>query len=109
MKNDLVYLKQIIDAVDKVKKFTAGINHEHFLVDQKTQSAVIMQLTLIGELGKRVTKTTQSEIILPWKDITGFRDRAIHDYYQIDLEIVWNTVIDDLPLLEKAINEYLAK
>jgi len=68
MKNDLVYLEQIIDAVDKVKQFTDGLNQEQFLADQKTQSAVIMQLVLIGELAKRVSKETQSQILLPWKE-----------------------------------------
>ena len=109
MKNDLVYLEQIIDAVDKVKQFTDGLNQEQFLADQKTQSAVIMQLVLIGELAKRVSKETQSQILLPWKDISGFRDRAIHDYYQIDLGIVWNTVISDLQILEESLNEFLTK
>lgn len=109
MKNDRVYLQQIEEAVGKIKDFVHGLDHERFFVDQKTQSAVIMQLALIGELAKKVTKATQSDISLPWKDITGFRDRAIHDYYQIDLEIVWTTIADDLPLLEKTVREYLAK
>ncbi len=109
MKNDRVYLEQIVDAVGKVKKFIAGFDQEKFFADQKTQSAVIMQLALIGELAKRVSKETQSQISLPWKDISGFRDRAIHDYYQIDLAIVWDTVQSDLQILEKSLNEFLTK
>lgn len=70
---------------------------------------MIMQLALIGELAKRVTKDTQSQIQLPWKDIAGFRDRAIHDYYQIDVEIVWQTTIDDLPVLKESIELYFIK
>lgn len=107
MKTDRVYLEQIVDSVGKVKDFTAGFDQEKFLGDQKTQSAVIMQLALIGELAKRVSKETQAQIPLPWKDISGFRDRAIHDYYQIDLEIVWDTVISDLQILEESLNEFL--
>lgn len=109
MKTDSVYLEQIVDSLGKVKDFIAGFNQERFFADQKTQSAVIMQLALIGELAKRVSKETQSQIPLPWKDISGFRDRAIHDYYQIDLEIVWNTVISDLQILEESLSEFLAK
>lgn len=109
MKTDRVYLEQIVDAVDKVKNFTAGFDQKKFFTDQKTQSAVIMQLALIGELAKRISKETQSQISLPWKDISGFRDRAIHDYYKIDLEIVWETVNSDLQILEKSLNEFLTK
>ena len=108
MKSDRVYLEQIIDSVDKINSFTLGMDYKQFTSDQKTQSAVIMQLALIGELAKRVSKETQSKISLPWKEISGFRDRAIHDYYQIDIEIVWKTIIDDLEILEKIIKSFLA-
>jgi len=107
MKSDDVYLKQILDAVIKIKLFVSGVNSSQFLTDQKTQSAVIMQLALIGELSKKISINTQSQIDLPWKDIAGFRDRAIHDYYQIDLGIVWETISADIPILKKAIQEYL--
>ena len=107
MKSDDVYLKQVLDAVIKIKLFVSGVNSSQFLTDQKTQSAVIMQLALIGELSKKISINTQSQIDLPWKDIAGFRDRAIHDYYQIDLGIVWETISADIPILKKAIEEYL--
>jgi len=107
MKSDDVYLKQILDSVIKIKLFIRGVNSSQFLTDQKTQSAVIMQLALIGELSKKISINTQSQIDLPWKDIAGFRDRAIHDYYQIDLGIVWETISADIPILKKAIQEYL--
>ena len=109
MKNDHVYLKQIIEAITKIMDFTKGFSHEQFSADQKTQSAVIMQLALIGELAKHVPKETRSKIDLPWKNITGFRDRAIHDYYQIDIEIVWKTIQEDLPILEKHLTGFLTE
>ena len=78
-----------------------------FLKDRKTQSAVIMQLALIGELAKRVSVPVKSSISVPWKEIAGFRDRAIHDYYQIDLQVACDTIALDLDPLAKAIREYL--
>ncbi len=69
--------------------------------------AVIMQLTLIGELSKKVSQDIKTKIELPWKEIAGFRDRAIHDYYQIDLQIVWQTINEDLNILTDAINKFL--
>lgn len=100
MKNDKVYVEQMLDAVAKIEVFTVGIDKEMFLIDAKTQSATILQLTIIGELAKKISSETKNKVSLPWKDITGFRDRAIHDYFQIDIDIVWNTIQSDLLLLK---------
>ena len=109
MKSDRVYCEQIIDAVEKVRRFVHGIDKEAFLKDQKTQSAVIMQLALIGELAKRISADTKSAVDVPWKEIAGFRDRAIHDYYQIDLNIAWDTTTLDLDPLVDALRKHLAE
>ncbi len=105
MKSDKVYIDQILDAISKIESFTTGMNREQFLSDQKTQSATILQLTIIGELAKKISPDTKSKTSLPWKDIAGFRDRAIHDYFQIDLEIVWNTIQSDLNLLKTELSK----
>ena len=107
MKSDRVYCEQIVDAVAKIHMFVEGFDKEAFLKDQKTQSAVIMQLALIGELAKRVSADTKSAVNVPWKEIAGFRDRAIHDYYQIDLNIAWDTITLDLDPLVDALRKYL--
>lgn len=107
MKNDRVYLEQILESISKIEQFVGGLGRGQFLKDQKTQSAVIMQLALIGELAKRVSDTTRSAIDVPWKEIAGFRDRAIHDYYQIDLEVAWDTITLDLKPLGEALRKYL--
>jgi uncharacterized protein with HEPN domain len=109
MKSDRVYCEQILDSVEKIRRFVDGIDKDAFLKDQKTQSAVIMQLALIGELAKRVSKETRSAVSIPWKEIAGFRDRAIHDYYQIDLQIAWDTISLDLAPLTMALQKYLEK
>ena len=109
MKNDTAYLNQILDSTKKIKNFTEGIDSKQFSSDQKTQSAVIMQLAVIGELAKRISQETQSKINLPWKQISGFRYRAIHDYYQVDIEIVWKTIIEDVVILEKEVEQFLTQ
>lgn len=103
MKKDSVYISQMLESAGKIHSFIGTMNRDEFLRDQKTQSAVIMQLALIGELAKKVSEPTKAKISLPWKDIAGFRDRAIHDYYQVDLDIVWSTASSDLIVLEKAL------
>jgi len=107
MKSDRVYCEQIVDAVGKVRQFVHGIDKTAFLKDQKTQSAVIMQLALIGELAKRVSADTKAIVNIPWKEIAGFRDRAIHDYFQIDLNIAWDTITLDLDPLVEALQKHL--
>lgn len=108
MKSDRVYLEQILESTAKIEQFVSGLDKDQFLKDQKTQSAVIMQLALIGELAKRVSDTTRSAIDVPWKEIVGFRDRAIHDCYQIDLEVAWDTITLDLQPLAEALRKFLA-
>jgi len=107
MKVDEVYIKQMLDAVEKIELFTADASKEFFGSDQKTQSAVIMQLMLIGELAKKISPASKNISSLPWKEICGFRDRAIHDYFELDLDIIWNTILMDLPVLKKELIKLL--
>ena len=107
MKDDRIYLAQILDSIEKVREFIGGMDNAAFLQDRKTQSAVIMQLALIGELAKRISAPTKSLIGVPWKEIAGFRDRAIHDYFQIDLQVAWDTIALDLEPLAQALREHL--
>ena len=105
MKNDIVYIQQILESVAKIESFVNNLDREKFLEDAKTQSAVIMQLTLIGEVAKKVPLKTKETVTLPWKDIAGFRDQAIHNYFEIDLDVVWDTIITDIPILKKELQK----
>ena len=58
---------------------------------------------LIGEMAKKLSNQTKMSLKLPWREIAGFRDRAIHDYYEMDLDIIWDTVQEDIPALKKAL------
>ena len=107
MKDDKVYIQQVLDAIRKIESFTANIGRVFFDKDEKTQSAVIMQLMLIGEISKKISPKTKSSIELPWKDITGFRDKAVHDYFEVDLDVVWNTIISDIPILKSKLQTFL--
>ena len=99
-----MYLAQIRDTLSKIELFVGTSSEQEFQTDQKTQSAVILPLALIGELAKRVSDETRGRIDLPWKEIAGFRDRIIHDYYNIDVAIVWKTITDDVPVLRAALS-----
>lgn len=107
MKDDKVYLNQIIEAISKVELFVGDLDKASFLSDLKTQSAVIMQLTLIGEISKKISEKTKTAIDLPWQDIAGFRNRAIHEYFEIDLGVVWTTIKEDLQVLRQKLEAFL--
>ena len=100
-----MYISQLLDTVRKVEKFTAGFDFQKFSADEKTQSAVILQLMLVGEIAKQLSEQAKKKIDLPWKEIVGFRDKAIHNYFGIDLEIVWQTVKDDIPKLKTGLQK----
>ncbi len=108
MKSDAVYINQILEAITKIENFVNGLNQKSFCEDAKTQSAVIMQLTLVGEISKKISSALKERVDLPWKEIAGFRDRAIHDYFEIDLDVVWNTTLTDLPELKRALSIHAA-
>jgi len=105
MKDEQVYIDQIQDALSKIESFVREMTREDFHKDPKTQSAVIMQPMLIGEIAKKISDQTKESIDLPWKNIVGFRDMAIHNYFSMDLDIVWNTVQEDIPTLKEKLLE----
>ena len=108
MKNDKVYIDQILDSIQKIELFVKGVDKENFFTNSLVQSGVIMQLTLIGEISKKISSGSKVKINLPWKEIAGFRDKAIHNYFDINLDVVWNTIIIDLPSLKKELQKQCA-
>ena len=105
IKNDKVYTDQILDSIRKIELFVNGIDKENFSENQLVQSAVIMQLTLIGEVSKKISDDLKKTVALPWKEIAGFRDKAIHNYFDINLDVVWDTIIIDLPPLKEGLQK----
>lgn len=101
MKDDSLFLEQIIDSIEKIERFTKNVSFEDFKQNQEKQSAVILQLAIIGELSKKISDNFKLKVDLPWKEIAGFRDRAVHDYFSLDIEMVWKTIEDDLPILKE--------
>ena len=82
MKEHDVTLDLILQATRKVADFLLGYDFKKFLEDEKTQSAIIMQLVVIGELAKKLPEELKVKIDLPWKLMAGFRDFAVHEYFE---------------------------
>ena len=102
------YLRDIIDAVEKIEKFTEGMDSEGFYADDKTAYAVIRALEIIGEATKKVPQNIkESYPQVPWREMAGIRDKLIHDYFGVNLEVIWKTVQEDLPTLKPRILQIL--
>ena len=92
MQRDEVVLQDIINAAQLVKDFIQGLEKENFIHDWKTRSAVLYQITVIGEAVKRLSKEFRADHPeIPWALIAGMRDNLIHGYDLVDWDEVWKT------------------
>lgn len=104
-----LFLNDIIQAMDSIEEFLGDMNLNELEHDDKTSSAIIRKFEIIGEASKNIPddlKDKHPEI--PWKSMTGMRDRLIHAYFGIDFKIVWQTIKLEIPALKsklKAISD----
>lgn len=107
MKRDTLFIEHILEAIRRVRVYTAGGEAE-FLADPRTQDAVIRNLQILGEAAKRVSPDfVAAHPEVPWRSMAGLRDRVVHDYFGVSLTIVWDVVVNHLPPLESALQELL--
>ena len=103
------YLEDILDAITKVAKFIKGMTFDQFSADDKTAFAVIRALEIIGEAAKHIPEQVRNSYPkLPWREMTGIRDKLIHDYFGVNIKVVWKTATEDLPKLESEMRRILA-
>ena len=106
MKTEKFYISFILDSIQKIENCITGIKKEAFKELQEKQSTIILQLMLIGETSKKLSEETKDKINLPWKQIIGFRDIAIHDYTNLNLDAIWDTAEKDIPKLKEKLQNY---
>lgn len=106
-RNPRVYLDDIQSAVGRIGKYVAD-GKRKFLVDTKTQDAVLYQLAIIGEAAAKLPRAMRAAYPeIPWKDIVGMRNIIIHDYSGITIDRIWDAVERDLPTLRRAVRTML--
>ncbi|MGD2157932.1 MAG: DUF86 domain-containing protein [Anaerolineales bacterium] len=92
------YLQDILEAGRRIGEYSTGMTYEAFQRDHKTQDAVIRNLEVIGEAAKNIPEPFRRKYPdLPWKEMAGMRDRLIHHYFGVNLDIVWDVIRGELP------------
>ncbi len=104
MKDHLIYLRHILDAIHQIEEYTGDIKQTDFLSNRMAQDAIIRELEIIGEAVKRLPiKLREKYSEIPWKMMAGMRDKLIHDYFGVDLEAVWDTATIEIPEIKERI------
>ena len=103
-----VYLEDILGAISKIRRYTNGLSKQAFAADEKTLDAVVRNLEVIGEAVKQLPPELRVlEPIVEWQKIAGLRDILIHQYFGIDVDILWDVIRDKLPVLEASVTVLL--
>lgn len=109
MKRDFtIYLKDILDSINFIEEFINAMSFDEFKKDEKTSSATVRKLEIIGEAAKHIPKEViDANKEIPWKEMAGMRDKITHDYFGIDYNIIWNVIKNRLPDLKTKIRRVI--
>ncbi len=105
---DRTRLMHILEAISNIMEFKEGVSYEDFAENKLLKFGIFYNVTIIGEAAYKLTKefvATHTDV--PWRDIINMRHVLVHGYYQIDPEILWETINNDLVSLKEAVENYL--
>ena len=103
-------LTHINQAIGRIKRYTKDLSYDSFIADDMVYYAVVKNIEIIGEAANMLTAEFQiAHPETPWKMIKGLRNYIVHEYFQIDSNVVWNVVTQNLPELEAQVTEYLSE
>ena len=107
---DRIIIQKIVGYIDDVEKYVEDIEARDFLDDKKTITACAFTVSQIGELVKEITDETIDKYPnIPWNSIKGMRNRIVHDYENVDLSVLWGTIMESLPDLKNELKDIILK
>ncbi len=110
MRNYKLFINDIIESIDDIESFIGGVNLKELIADKKTSSAVIRKLEVIGEAAKNIPKGIKEKYPdLPWKSMSGMRDRLTHTYFGIDYKLVWDVIKKETSKIKSRLQEILVE
>jgi len=105
-RKDTAVIQDIKEAIERIISYISRMEYDDFLHDYKTQDAVIRNIEILGEAAKLLTnKTKEKYPDIPWKDIAGTRDKLIHDYFGVNIDIVWDIAKNEIPTLSAQLQD----
>ena len=108
MRDYRLYLKDILDAMERIEEFVEDMSFEKFKEDDKTSSAVVKKFEIIGEASKNVPEGIKQKYTqVPWKEMAGMRDKLIHIYFGVNYRLVWTAIKERIPQLKPLIKKIL--
>ncbi len=109
MKGDMLYLIHIKQSIEKIQEYVKDCDEASFHQRSMVQDAVIRNIEIMGEATKKISSiTTGNNPQVPWKGMAGMRDKLIHHYHGVDLNLVWATIQEDIPFIESEILDIIA-
>ena len=103
-----LFIQDIKECIEQIDEFLGNMTLEEFKADEKTSSAVVRKIEIIGEATKNVPKEIRQKYKeLPWSDMARMRDKIIHSYFVVDYEVVWKTIKERLPEIKPRIDTIL--
>lgn len=100
------FVEDMHQAISDIESFTDGMKREAFHGDRKTVNAVVRSLEVLGEAARSIPETVRQKYPeIPWKNIIGMRNKLIHEYFGIDVSMIWETIRTDLVPLKSSIAE----
>ena len=104
----LDFLNDILESIEKIELFTEDMNFDQFKNDDKTTYATIRAFEIIGEAAKEISNEIKVKYAtIPWKEMASMRDKLIHAYFGVDLEVVWSTIHEDISTLKPLIKDVI--
>jgi uncharacterized protein with HEPN domain len=98
---DDVYFRHILASIERIEQYTLGINEVDFSANFMIQDAVVRNLEIIGEVSSKIsTETKDINKVVPWREMKLMRNYIAHEYFAVDIEVIWNTVTIHLPILK---------
>ena len=100
----------MLEALARISTYTSEHTYSSFLLDERTQDAVVRNFGILGEAASRIPQSFKSQFpAIPWRKLKGYRNRLIHEYFGIDYRIVWEIIEDDLAPLSSELNAVIIR